>query len=112
MKLAFEEAKKTGDDKKEESAATVILHSDFIMYIKFDVQDPNSKCKPFWFGEIGDNTFPTKMNDDVGEGVFTFKETKKVNGKDTSVYYNEETDIQIEQMKSKVKWSGNYWKIG
>ena len=52
------------------------------------------------------------MNDDVGEGVFTFKETKKVNGKDTSVYYNEETDIQIEQMKSKVKWSGNYWKIG
>eukprot|EP00091_Calanus_sinicus_P005625 TRINITY_DN16089_c0_g1_i1.p1 TRINITY_DN16089_c0_g1~~TRINITY_DN16089_c0_g1_i1.p1 ORF type:complete len:134 (+),score=41.84 TRINITY_DN16089_c0_g1_i1:764-1165(+) len=52
------------------------------------------------------------MNDDIGEGVFMFKETKKVNGKDTSVYYNEETDIQIEQMKSKLKWTGNFWKIG
>ena len=52
------------------------------------------------------------MNDDVGEGIFMFKRTKMVRGKETSVYYNKKTDMTIEQMKSKHKWIGNYWKIG
>ena len=52
------------------------------------------------------------MNDDVGEGIFMFEKTKMVRGKKTSVYYNKETYMTIEQMKSKHKWIGNYWKIG
>ena len=73
------------------------------------MQDPNSKCKPFWFGEDG---YPVNMVDDVGQGIFMFEKTKKVDGKDTSVYYNQESDITIQQMKSKLKGKGNYWKIG
>ena len=52
------------------------------------------------------------MKDDVGEGMFEFVKTKTVDGKPTSIYYNKKTDITIEQMKSKHKDKGNYWKIG
>ena len=52
------------------------------------------------------------MNDDVGEGMFVFVKAKTVDGKPTSIYYNKKTDVTIEQMKSKLKWKGNFWKIG
>jgi len=95
MKISFEEP------NKEKSSAQKTPIS----------KDPNSKCKDFWFGKEAAG-YPANMKDDVGEGIFMFARTKMLSGKTTSVYYNKETDITIEQMASKYKSKGNYWKIG
>ena len=52
--------------------------------------------------------YDDQLKDDVGKGSFVFKESKKVDGKDTSVYFNKETGARIQQ-KHVRKHKGNLW---
>ena len=48
------------------------------------------------------------LNKYIGKGSFLFKKISKVDGKDTSVYFNKETGARIQQ-KHVRKHKGNLW---